>query len=805
MKSERPHAEDCVPVESSPLQVVGTKERHDALAPESLNGISPDGDDAGVTNGDVKHLEMQSNAVIPARGRQKKQKLVRRSPLSFLMIVVILFSAMTGLLMGYDLCIIAVILQPITDAFNTCPTSSAEPAAFPPLGTTTLAQSPVSARHAATAAAADGARRQLSIRPCNLAVSGVPLTRRRKLEAINDVVVDQDDLPSSFNNDEAYHSCGAKQLFVSVVSPGAAIGSLLAGFVADVSGRKLTLALSDALIMAGTLMMALSHAFSLVVVGRCIVGFGIGTGFVIFSTYVSEISPDDRRGQLVSCQEVAQCVGCLMAYAIAAVSDANSGWRAMLLAAGIVAALQVCGILLLPESPRWLMRKNSYERAEQALRRLAGLPKQRTLEATTSDDDASPAVMALERLATETMQRMIDEIQTEKDRHFGSKQRKSSEASSCVFPLQRECHSWSPDATALAGKSIFEGAKKTFEGESLQPGASPEKGDRLGSNDLSDYSVFFRPFGGQPQVLSKASTQYYESDAVAVDEEEDDVTPEPSDMKPDITFEVAAPAVVLVGSPAGSTPVPEGGGLSSPFYVQHEDNDMETPSWCRRLYDQCRMTLALCTAYWWPICIAVGCAACQNFTASTAILYYSAEIFSLAGVQNPFLAGTGIGLAKVTGIILVIVFVERFGRKRFLLLGSFGTLLCHVAFVVSFTLRSSLPLSSLGSRIAPAIAVVAMILYMFFQNISWAGLMFVVASEVLPSSVRGVGMGLTITCFWVLAFLTQSTLETLMESITIPGVFLFYAGTNVIAILFTWRFIPELSGKSLEEITQAFS
>lgn len=43
--------------------------------------------------------------------------------------------------------------------------------------------------------------------------------------------------------------------------------------------------------------------------GRFVVGMGVGLGFVVYATYTSEVAPPDRRGQLVACQEVAQCFG----------------------------------------------------------------------------------------------------------------------------------------------------------------------------------------------------------------------------------------------------------------------------------------------------------------------------------------------------------------------------------------------------------------------------------------------------------------------------------------------------------------
>lgn len=58
---------------------------------------------------------------------------------------------------------------------------------------------------------------------------------------------------------------------------------------------------------------------------------------------------------------------------------------------------------------------------------------------------------------------------------------------------------------------------------------------------------------------------------------------------------------------------------------------------------------------------------------------------------------------------------------------------------------------------------------MFFWNISWAGLMFVVASEILPSNIRGIGMGLAIAGFWLLAFVFQLIFRLMILTITPTG------------------------------------
>ena len=57
----------------------------------------------------------------------------------------------------------------------------------------------------------------------------------------------------------------------------------------------------------------------------------------------------------------------------------------------------------------------------------------------------------------------------------------------------------------------------------------------------------------------------------------------------------------------------------------------------------------------------------------------------------------------------------------------------------------------------------------WLPSISWAGLMYVVASEVLPQEVRSLGMGCVITTFWVFAFIIQSTLESMFTLLTRSG------------------------------------
>eukprot|EP00918_Siedleckia_nematoides_P054731 GHVU01119586.1.p1 GENE.GHVU01119586.1~~GHVU01119586.1.p1 ORF type:complete len:291 (+),score=35.63 GHVU01119586.1:654-1526(+) len=199
----------------------------------------------------------------------------------------------------------------------------------------------------------------------------------------------------------------------------------------------------------------------------------------------------------------------------------------------------------------------------------------------------------------------------------------------------------------------------------------------------------------------------------------------------------------------------------------------------------------------------------------------------MGGVCNPYKAGVGIGLAKLAGICTAILLVDRTGRRRLLMAGSIGTCVCNFLFAATFAaltprLRAAeiheltRDLLQEASRHAASsvecsasrggtVVVAVMLLYMFCWNISWAGLMFVVASEVLPSVVRAAGMAMTIFAFWSISFLVQSSLETFFAVLGKSGTFAIYGLTNLPVILFVHLYVPETMGASLEAISRSMN
>ena len=163
-----------------------------------------------------------------------------------------------------------------------------------------------------------------------------------------------------------------QELVVSVVLAGAAVGALTGGRLADRFGRRLTLVATSIIFIAGAILCAVAPSLKVLVVGRAIVGLGIGLACTTVPVYISEVSPPKARGWQVSLFQLAITVGILGAYLVDYAYAESAQWRWMLGLAAVPGAILGLGMLFLPESPRWLAEKGKTEAAHSVLARIRG-------------------------------------------------------------------------------------------------------------------------------------------------------------------------------------------------------------------------------------------------------------------------------------------------------------------------------------------------------------------------------------------------------------------------------------------------
>jgi SP family galactose:H+ symporter-like MFS transporter len=164
----------------------------------------------------------------------------------------------------------------------------------------------------------------------------------------------------------------ALEVIVSGVLAGAAAGALLGGRTADLFGRRRLLIVTAVIFGVGGLACAAATSPMILIIGRIIVGLGIGLASGTVPVYISEVSPADARGWQVSLFQLAITVGILLAYIVGYAFAAIQGWRWMFGLAVIPAAIFGLGMAFLPESPRWLARRGHHDRARAMLRRIRG-------------------------------------------------------------------------------------------------------------------------------------------------------------------------------------------------------------------------------------------------------------------------------------------------------------------------------------------------------------------------------------------------------------------------------------------------
>ena len=161
---------------------------------------------------------------------------------------------------------------------------------------------------------------------------------------------------------------------------GCVAGAAMAGRLTDVFGRRAVLWLSGILFFISGVWCYLSPSVGQLVAARILGGIGVGVASLLVPVYIAELSPPASRGALVSLNQVAILVGMVLSYLVNAwIGRSNSGewlatagWRVMLGAEAVPALVFLALSTRIPESPRWLLKRERPDDARRVLERLHG-------------------------------------------------------------------------------------------------------------------------------------------------------------------------------------------------------------------------------------------------------------------------------------------------------------------------------------------------------------------------------------------------------------------------------------------------
>lgn len=177
-------------------------------------------------------------------------------------------------------------------------------------------------------------------------------------------------------------------LAMSIAIAGCLVGAMVAGFFADLFGRKPLLLFSALVFLLSAYMTGASDTFVPFLIARLIGGVAIGVASGMSPMYIAEVSPPDTRGQMVSINQLtivlgilgAQIVNWLIAEPIPQGMElppldswnCQWGWRWMFWAEAFPAALFLIMTFFIPESPRWLIGRGKEARAKEVFSHIGG-------------------------------------------------------------------------------------------------------------------------------------------------------------------------------------------------------------------------------------------------------------------------------------------------------------------------------------------------------------------------------------------------------------------------------------------------
>ncbi|KAJ4193825.1 hypothetical protein NW759_016553 [Fusarium solani] len=196
-----------------------------------------------------------------------------------------------------------------------------------------------------------------------------------------------------------------------------------------------------------------------------------------------------------------------------------------------------------------------------------------------------------------------------------------------------------------------------------------------------------------------------------------------------------------------------------------------------------------------------------QFSGANSVTNYLPTIFGLIGVtgRNTKIYSSGLyAIAKlVCTIAASLFFVDMLGRRKSLLIGVTVQMFCH-----SYLAGYLNVFRSEGSSIpkgASDAAIAAIYVHAFGWTVGLYTLPYLFGAELWPNRIRSFGGALSQCFHWLFYFAITKATPSLLRSMDVWGAFMFFVGWCVIALVYTFFFVPETSGLSLDDMDIIFS
>lgn len=200
--------------------------------------------------------------------------------------------------------------------------------------------------------------------------------------------------------------------------------------------------------------------------------------------------------------------------------------------------------------------------------------------------------------------------------------------------------------------------------------------------------------------------------------------------------------------------------------------------------------------------VGIGLASFQQLVGINVVFYYGAVLWQAVGFSesDALMINVISGGISIAACVLTLLVIDRIGRKPLLLWGSVGMTVTLALVVYAFANADQDAAGNLLLGDHGTLALVSANAYVFFFNLSWGPVMWVMLGEMFPNQIRGVGLAVSGLAQWMCNFLITMTFPLLLTGIGLAGAYGLYALGALLSVFFVLKMVHETKGKELEEM-----
>lgn len=201
------------------------------------------------------------------------------------------------------------------------------------------------------------------------------------------------------------------------------------------------------------------------------------------------------------------------------------------------------------------------------------------------------------------------------------------------------------------------------------------------------------------------------------------------------------------------------------------------------------------------ILISLGLMFFQQMSGINAVIFYTVSIFKDAGSTiDENLSTIIVGIVNFGATFVATVLIERLGRKILLYISGALMVITLGTLGTFFYVRTLTDVTDFGW-----VPLVSFVVYVIGFSLGFGPIPWLMMGEILPGRIRSTAASVATAFNWSCTFLVTKTFNDILESIGAHGTFWMFGAICVFAMVFTYIWVPETKGKTLEEIEKKLS